>query len=187
MQVAQRLFSEKGFHGVSIDEIVKELGVSPAVLYRHFPSKESLYQNVLDELACQREDYVKAVVAKDTDFATVLRTMTHIFVRSIANQPDLLKMELHSRLEGNVATQSFFENRWKTFTDYIVFNMNERCDQEYCSATPPAFAALAFQGMVREILLLSCLDPMTVKSDKNINELIDQAVDFFLSAIGYHG
>ena len=39
---AQRLFAEHGYHGVSIDEIAREVDVSPAILYRHFKSKKIL-------------------------------------------------------------------------------------------------------------------------------------------------
>ena len=42
IKVAKHLFAQNGFHGVSIDEIVKEVGVSPAILYRHFKSKDVL-------------------------------------------------------------------------------------------------------------------------------------------------
>jgi len=58
LAVAKVLFSDKGYHGVSVDEIATRLGVSPAILYRHFPSKEALYEAVLNEIACKRESYV---------------------------------------------------------------------------------------------------------------------------------
>ena len=51
MKAAQRLFSEKGYHGVSIDEIAREVDVSPAILYRHFKSKQLLYDAVLQAMA----------------------------------------------------------------------------------------------------------------------------------------
>ncbi|MBI3186402.1 MAG: helix-turn-helix transcriptional regulator [Gammaproteobacteria bacterium] len=34
IDVAKRLFAQEGFHGVTIDEIVNAVGVSPSILYR---------------------------------------------------------------------------------------------------------------------------------------------------------
>ncbi|MCK4676270.1 MAG: helix-turn-helix transcriptional regulator, partial [Gammaproteobacteria bacterium] len=43
LSAAQGLFASKGFHGVSVDEIARAVNVSPAILYRHFDSKQTLY------------------------------------------------------------------------------------------------------------------------------------------------
>ncbi|MGB5582372.1 MAG: helix-turn-helix domain-containing protein, partial [Gammaproteobacteria bacterium] len=61
LKAAQRLFADKGYHGVSIDEIAREVAVSPAILYRHFKSKQLLYDAVLNEMSAQRESYVQTV------------------------------------------------------------------------------------------------------------------------------
>ena len=44
---AARLFSQRGFHGVSIDAIGEAVGVSGPALYRHFASKEAMLTEIL--------------------------------------------------------------------------------------------------------------------------------------------
>ncbi len=44
-------FAEKGFDGTTTRELAKAAGVSEALLYRHFPSKESLYAAMLADCA----------------------------------------------------------------------------------------------------------------------------------------
>lgn len=46
---AERLFDQQGFHSTGIDQIVKEASVTPRTLYRHFPSKEDLVLEVLEQ------------------------------------------------------------------------------------------------------------------------------------------
>jgi len=53
LDVAELLFSQKGFKATSISDIAKSAGGSKANIYHHFKSKEHLYQRVL-ELACER-------------------------------------------------------------------------------------------------------------------------------------
>ncbi len=45
------IFAEKGFDGTTTRELAKAAGVSEALLYKHFPSKESLYAAMLDACA----------------------------------------------------------------------------------------------------------------------------------------
>ena len=45
------VFAEKGFDGTTTRELAKAAGVSEALLYKHFPSKESLYAAMLDACA----------------------------------------------------------------------------------------------------------------------------------------
>ncbi|MGH2808827.1 MAG: TetR family transcriptional regulator [Actinomycetota bacterium] len=53
LEVATRLFAERGYDGTSIETVLKEAGVSRGALYHHFASKESLFEAVY-ELAQDR-------------------------------------------------------------------------------------------------------------------------------------
>ncbi len=44
LETSLRLFSEKGYLGATTKEISAESGVAEVTLFRHFPSKESLFQ-----------------------------------------------------------------------------------------------------------------------------------------------
>jgi AcrR family transcriptional regulator len=45
---ATGVFSERGYHGASIDEIARRSGVSVPVVYDHFVSKRDLYQHLIE-------------------------------------------------------------------------------------------------------------------------------------------
>lgn len=49
LTTAEQLFYQQGFHATGIDQIVREAGVTPRTLYRHFPSKEQLIIEVLQQ------------------------------------------------------------------------------------------------------------------------------------------
>ena len=51
LDIALRLFLQHGFNGVSMDQLVAEAGGSKATLYRYFPSKEALFEAIIDEVA----------------------------------------------------------------------------------------------------------------------------------------
>ncbi|OOP63774.1 TetR family transcriptional regulator [Arthrobacter sp. SRS-W-1-2016] len=51
VEIARALFRVKGYEAVSMDEVAKTAEVGPGTLYRHFPTKESLYDAVLEAWA----------------------------------------------------------------------------------------------------------------------------------------
>ena len=185
LAVAKVLFADKGYHGVSVDDIARRLGVSPAILYRHFPAKEALYEAVLSQIACTRESYVEAVVNSDGSFDDELRKITRIYIDSVARDPDYLRMELQSALEGSDATRQFFENRWKPFTDFIDYSLGELIAQKRVPAVNAGIASLAFQGMIREALYAKCIYKSPQYRDMALTDLCDQLVNLFLAAVGY--
>ena len=47
LDAALAVFSERGYHDASIDEIAGEAGVSKALIYEHFSSKQELYGELI--------------------------------------------------------------------------------------------------------------------------------------------
>ncbi len=185
LAVAKVLFADQGYHGVSIDQIAARLAVSPAVLYRHFTSKQALYEAVLSEIACKRESYVNVVVRGPDDFGGMLERMTLMYVESVARDPDYLRMELHAALEGSQAPRQFFENRWRPFADYIEFGLNELCKDSPAGKTVDARVdALMFQGMVREALYAKIIYQADRYRDYSLRDLVKHLVALFIRAVG---
>ncbi len=185
LAVAKVLFADKGYHGVSVDEIADRLGVSPAILYRHFPSKEALYAAVLNAIACKRESYVEEVVESDGSFPDMLRRLTRIYIDSVAKDPDYLRMEMQSALEGSAATQQFFENRWRPFTDFIEYSLKELASAGQVGPVNGQVASLMFQGMIREALYIKCISRSQRYRDFELQDLADHMITLFLGSICY--
>src|SRR5919205_265124 len=51
-EVAMRLFSERGFRGTTTKEIAQAAGVSEAIIFRHFATKDDLYTAIIDYKGC---------------------------------------------------------------------------------------------------------------------------------------
>src|SRR3954447_24931473 len=48
LDAALEVFSSRGYHAASIDEIAGEAGISKALIYEHFPSKKDLHASLLE-------------------------------------------------------------------------------------------------------------------------------------------
>ncbi len=69
LRVAVSLFSERGFRGTTTREIALAAGVSEAMVFRHFATKEELYAAILDHKACSGGKFQPAEMAADGDSA----------------------------------------------------------------------------------------------------------------------
>lgn len=65
--VAAEAFTERGYHGVSIDEIASTVGISGPALYRHFPNKYALFSQAATDLATA---LANAVAQDDAEVVT---------------------------------------------------------------------------------------------------------------------
>jgi AcrR family transcriptional regulator len=70
MRAGLEVFTEKGFHLTSMDDIAERAGVSKPILYQHFASKQELYLGILDErVEAIVEQVREAIEAESTNKA----------------------------------------------------------------------------------------------------------------------
>ncbi|HEX6568224.1 MAG TPA: TetR/AcrR family transcriptional regulator [Acidimicrobiales bacterium] len=67
LDVARRVFAERGFHNASMNDIAIEAGVTKPVLYQHFASKRELFAELLSDVGRDlQETITKAVTAAES-------------------------------------------------------------------------------------------------------------------------
>lgn len=65
MEAAMELFSRKGYHLTSINDIVKKAGISKGLLYHYFSSKEMLLKGMVDQFVSEGEEMMERIVDPD--------------------------------------------------------------------------------------------------------------------------
>ena len=79
---ARHLFSERGFHGTTIESIARRAGYSKAGLYQFFPSKEALFEAVIHETKFQADLLQKPPgAAEDATLSQALQRIALSYVR----------------------------------------------------------------------------------------------------------
>ena len=90
---AARLFAESGFHGVSIDDLGAELGISGPALYRYFPGKESILAEMLLDISQRLLDGAQARVLEPGVPEQQLSALIDFHIAFALGEPDLIAVQ----------------------------------------------------------------------------------------------
>jgi AcrR family transcriptional regulator len=183
MRRSKQLFARKGLHGVSVDEIARACAISPAILYQHFSSKNSLYKAVLEEFACSRDAYIDAVLAGPADFGDVLYRTMLVFVQSRIKDPDSVRIELRSLIDDDKLSETFFRNQWQGFTDYIEIALKEMIAEQAIPPVDVRVAALCYVGMVRELIIARTFGVGDGCAERPLESVVEEVHALFLRSL----
>jgi len=78
LEAAQEVFLKSGFRDASMDEVASHAGVGKMTVYRHFGSKEALFETMLAEVCAGQ--FPNTALPAQPDLRTELRHMGRAFV-----------------------------------------------------------------------------------------------------------
>jgi len=157
LATAVNLFSRNGFRGTTTKEIAKAAGVSEAMVFRHFATKEALYGAILDDKAC-REDVSKfpwennvalqEAMAKGDDFQVFYNLAFSALEKHQANV-SFMRLIFYSALEEHELAARFFRDFVERVYDFIGDYISRRQDDgAFRKNIEPRVAVRAFLGML---------------------------------------
>jgi AcrR family transcriptional regulator len=111
---ATRLFAAHGFDGTSLKDIADAVGIrKPSLLY-HFPSKEALHAQVLEQVLAHWNDVLPRLLlaaARDTRFEGVMEELVSFFLHD-PDRARLLVREVMDRPEEMRARLATYVSPW---------------------------------------------------------------------------
>jgi len=147
-----RLFSQRGFRGTTTKEIAKAAGVSEAMVFRHFATKEELYSAILDHKACHHETMDPLSVVAEAIARRDDRAVFEGIALDALNQhdcdPEFHRLLLHSALEEHELAQMFWEKFVKRVYRKLGAYIRERQREGAMIEIEPLVVVRAFVGMI---------------------------------------
>ncbi|HZE63848.1 MAG TPA: TetR/AcrR family transcriptional regulator [Pyrinomonadaceae bacterium] len=152
LRVAVSLFSQRGFVGTTTKEIAQAAGVSEAMVFRHFATKQELYSAILDHKACSGDTMnPEAMVAEALQEKDDRKVFERLAVGALDHHecdPEFQRLLLHAALEGHELAQMFFEKFVRRVYELLGNYIAERQRDGAMVAMDPAIIVRAFIGMV---------------------------------------
>jgi TetR/AcrR family transcriptional regulator of autoinduction and epiphytic fitness len=139
VEAAVRLFLERGFGSVSMDELAEAAGVARRTLYNQFTSKEEIFREMLLRVSGQLEDAFPPGIETQGDVEEVLRLIARMI------------LELHGRPE------------YPGFLRMVVADSRQFpwIAEEFAAVMDPQTERLArYLAHLTAIGILNCRNPM---------------------------
>lgn len=151
LRCAIAVFSERGFRGATTKEIAERAGVSEAIIFRHFPTKEELYRAIIDQKMEESQSRMKAIVRESSetkDDHTLFERLAYEVLEFYRKDPAFLRLLMYSALEGHVLSELCFRTHVVKFYDLLGRYIRQRIADGAFRMVVPARAIRAFMGMV---------------------------------------
>lgn len=106
LDVAGRVFAERGYHNAAMDDIAEAAGVSKPVLYQHFPSKLDLYLALVDRACEEIVDIVRRAIAESSSNSERVEAALGSFYEFVAQSGRSFRFVFESDLTGDATVQA---------------------------------------------------------------------------------
>ncbi len=93
LSAAERLFAERGFLAVRLEDIGAAAGVSGPAIYRHFPNKESLLVELLVGISARLLAGAREVRTHSSDAPSALDGLIDFHLDFALGEPDLIRIQ----------------------------------------------------------------------------------------------
>ncbi len=152
LRVAVSLFSQRGFGGTTTREIAQAAGVSEAMVFRHFATKQELYTAILDHKMASGDtmnpEQMVAEARKQKDDRAVFEQLARGALDHHEGDPEFQRLLLHSALEGHELADIFFEKFIRRVYELLAGYITERQRDGAMKKIDPLIVVRSFIGMI---------------------------------------
>jgi len=150
--VAMRLFSQHGFRGTTTKEIAQAAGVSEAMVFRHFATKQELYSAILDFKACtgslgDPHEFLAEHLRRKDDRA-VFTELARALMHHHESDQEFLRLLTHAALEEHELAAMFWERTIRQMYEFLGGYVRERQRDGAFRPVEPNVVVRAFLGAV---------------------------------------
>lgn len=155
LQVAISLFSQHGFKGTTTKEIAKAAGVSEAIIFRHFSTKDELYGAILGNKACHDEmkfpweenSVLMDAMQRKDDYAFFYNMALNSLNKQQADV-GFMRLLFYSALEEHALAERFFDEFVSRVYEFVSGYIAERQKDGVFREVNPRIVVRSFMGML---------------------------------------
>lgn len=174
LESALKLFSEKGYEGTSIREIIEGAGVTRPVLYYYFTNKEDLFRKLLEPALAEYTKALTSIRGVCTDTISRLKAIARETFRFAEDNPQAVRLILQLYFAppkgGPRLDKTIYRLRRFRFLEEI---MQEGLDRKELAGGDAESLALTLVGMMDTFVTSKSYLPDTHLSPEVAEGLID--------------
>ena len=184
IRTATELFSRVGFRGATMRELAEKAGISEAMIYHHFPSKEALYDAMLQQkLDNSKHLFYPVEAAAAGKDRVLLETIVGNFLREGRKDTSYMRMMLYSALDGHEFAAKVVSGPLQDFFQFLGSYLEKRMEDGAMKAIGGEVAARLLMGMAYHATLLREIFHDHGFQDLDTEDLKEMIVDLFFDGV----
>lgn len=154
VEEATHLFSRDGFKKVTIKQLAKACDITEPALYRHFESKDKIYEAVLDSLEARlvNEDIFKIFERVD-ELDKLLQGLAEHILAFYTDNKDIYRLLLFSALEGHERAKHVYALIRGKHVEFLIKRLDSLYELGLIRKKNNEITARCFIGMVFDCAL----------------------------------
>lgn len=184
---AIELFLQKGYEGVSVDEIARASEVSKPTIYAHFEGKEDLFVSLLEN-ACEQLLAPLVSPADDRPLSDILHDQAQAYAAAVL-RPEVVAMHRLFVAEAGRFPQlsrRYFQAGPMRAHEGLADFFRRQIAAGAMRQVDPEVAAAQFAGMVLAPVRLKMLFKIIEEPDaESLQRQLAQAVEIFLGGVSF--
>lgn len=158
LREATRLFSEDGFDKVTIKELADACGITEPALYRHFPSKEAIYDRVLDSIEERLSpEILFEALAREQSVEKLLKGIAQHVLDYFTKNQDLHRLMLFSALRDHSKAKHVYQIIRGSYINFLTEQLDRLHQRGVIIKKNNQITARCFVGMVFDCALNTTL------------------------------
>lgn len=152
LQAGLRIFADKGYHAVNVEDLIRAADVSRATFYVHFKSKEDLFSMIVDRLMQEQSAYVLELQQKflstTDDIAGAFESIIHTIVTAVEKHREALRVFFSVVQGSGTRAEERFQQMQRVTIDHFTNMIQQRLEaQGYSAAASRALAYMTIGGL----------------------------------------
>ncbi len=180
IEAALRLFSQKGYLGATTREIAREAAVSEMTLFRHFPSKEALFEAVLSTHTFLPALKSILPAIQNVAIEEALAAIARKYLETLDTRRDFIKIMLsecsYFPEKVHAIYHSFLAEIFSTLAAYFKDMQKKGVMRPF----DPILGARAFLAMFFTYFLTTDIVMFPSRDKTSVNAVVREYVSFFL-------
>jgi TetR/AcrR family transcriptional regulator, mexJK operon transcriptional repressor len=185
-RAARELFIERGFDGVSVDEIARRAGVSKPTIYAHFGDKAGLFTYILEGACARLLAPIVDPTAEQRPIAEVLVDLAYSYTRTVL-APDVLSLHRLFMAEAERfpdLSRRYYAAGPETAHRALAAFLKARSELGEIACANPMMAAEQFAGLVLGPMRLKLLFAVERSPDWDVVDAYSrEAIALFLTGV----
>jgi AcrR family transcriptional regulator len=181
LMIASECFSEKGYDSTSVEEICKRSGISKGGFFHHFPTKQALFLEILNNWLSNLDKEMEKIIEESENVYIALIRLSGIMKKVLKDSYGHLPLflEFLSKAEKDKEVWKEIISHFKRYREYFRELIKRGIEEGSINKSDPSILSQIIVSFSIGVLLQELLDP----EGYNWEKISKKGIEFILSEV----